>query len=148
MSKLTPQEELFCREYVIDHNHMEAFTRAGYKYKKSIKEESLELLKKEPIQRRLDVLFSDKCRQETQRINRIIKELEDIAFADLDSGVPITVQQKLSALSELAKITGLISNFNIAIGTLRKYGLMLVPSPDETRGMTWRVHNLKTLQEL
>ena len=103
MSKLTPQEELFCREYLIDSNHMEAFTRAGFKYKKSLKEESLELFRKEPIQRRLDVLYSEKCRQEAERINRIIKELEDIAFADLDSGIPISTREKLAALSETSK---------------------------------------------
>lgn len=32
-NKLTPKQDLFCQEYIIDHNGVEAYLRAGYKAK-------------------------------------------------------------------------------------------------------------------
>lgn len=82
---------------------------------------------------RIRELHAKQVYERAKRDAKIIQELESIAFADQNSasGLPITTKEKLSALSDLAKIAGLTTDFNLALAGLRKYGLVLIPKISE-----------------
>lgn len=127
MDKLAPQEELFCVEFMEDYNPIGAFIRAGFQCKKSksLKEESEAMMNESAIQERIEKLQAKKIYESSRRDKKIFQELESIAFSDPNSGEPVTTKEKLTALSELSKISGLSTDFNQARKALMKYGFYL-----------------------
>lgn len=145
MSKLTLEQELFCTEFMVDFNPSGAFLRSGLECKKSLEEDAIELMESPSIKQRIEELYIKLIYEDARQKRKIIEELEAIAFADLSSGEPISIKEKLSALSDLAKVSGLMNDFNFAIKTLRKYGFALVPTGRHTFGLEWELQNKKTL---
>lgn len=79
---LTPQQEQFCREYVVDFNASAAAERANYsgKNKGSI---GWQLLQKTPVQARVKELAAERAKKTDTTVERILEELARIALADI-----------------------------------------------------------------
>lgn len=81
--KLTPKQELFCKEYVIDFNATQAAIRAGYKKKAAYKTAS-ENLNKPHVAERIRELQGPVMKKPEITRERVLQELADIAFANTD----------------------------------------------------------------
>jgi phage terminase small subunit len=84
--KLTPKQELFCCEYIIDFNGTQSAIRAGYSAK-TAPEISAENLRKPQIQQYLEVLRKDDGDRLEVTRERIIKELSFIGFSRITDTV-------------------------------------------------------------
>lgn len=107
-SKLTPKQEQFCHEYLIDKNATQAALRAGYAEKTAhyaaqwIQNNNP---KKPKLKKRIDELKQD-CLQRTDiSADDVIEELKEIALAK----VKITEKSKMKALELLGKYFGLFT---------------------------------------
>ncbi len=80
--KLTPQQRLFCQEYIVDSNAYKAYLAAGYKAKsRSIADSSAsKLLRLPKIQAYIAELLENKRKASEVTAERIVKELAAIAF--------------------------------------------------------------------
>ena len=79
--KLTPKQELFCLEYVVDFNATQAAIRAGYS-KRSAESIGLENLGKPMIAERIKELRKPIEQKPKDMRQRIIDELAAIAFSN------------------------------------------------------------------
>jgi len=84
MDKLTPKQEMFVREYVIDFNATQAAIRAGYS-KKTASEMGYENLNKPQISAALKELLGDKTLTEKVEVTveRVLEEYSRLAFLDI-----------------------------------------------------------------
>ncbi len=80
--KLTPKQERFCREYVVDLNATQAAMRAGYS-KKTAYSAGQRLLKNVEIQKRLSVLVKARQERTGARGDEAMQECRRIALADV-----------------------------------------------------------------
>ena len=80
--KLSPQQRLFCQEYIVDSNAYKAYLAAGYKAKsRSIADSSAsKLLRLPKIQAYIAELLENKRKASEVTAERIVKELAAIAF--------------------------------------------------------------------
>ena len=101
--KLTSKQELFCEEYLVDLNATQAAIRAGYS-KRSAASIGDENLSKREIMRRILQLQILRIRRTRIRADRVIKELEKIAFAEVDG---VKMSDRIKALGMLCKHFGL-----------------------------------------
>lgn len=79
---LTPKQERFAREYLIDLNGAAAAIRSGYS-SKTAKYIANELLKKPEIQAAVTAQNKKRMERTESSADRVIKELERIAFFDI-----------------------------------------------------------------
>lgn len=79
---LTPKQERFVAEFLIDCNGTQAAIRAGYS-KKSARQIASELLTKEPVQAAIRAGMVKLADQNTITASRVLKELGEIAFSDV-----------------------------------------------------------------
>lgn len=79
--KLTPKQELFCLEYVIDFNATQAAIRAGYS-KKTAKQIGQQNLTKVDIARRVKELTQPIEQKPKDMRQRVLDELAAIAFSN------------------------------------------------------------------
>lgn len=82
-SKLTPKQEQFCKEYLIDLNATQAAIRAGYSAKTATVIGS-DNLRKVNVAERIKELMSGRVQKTEVTADRILKELATIAFANAD----------------------------------------------------------------
>ncbi len=80
-NKLTRKQEFFCREYLTDFNATQAAIRAGYS-EDTAQQISSENLSKPVIQSRIEQLINERAAALTLTQERILHELQRIAFAD------------------------------------------------------------------
>lgn len=80
MEKLTPKQEHFCEEYLIDLNATQAAIRAGYSEKTANRIAS-ELLSKLDIQEKITELKAERSKRTEITQDRVVKELAAMAFA-------------------------------------------------------------------
>lgn len=80
--KLTPKQELFCLEYIIDLNATQAAIRAGYS-KKTATEMGYENLTKPHISSRIAGLANVRAKKAEKSADDVIKELECVGFSRL-----------------------------------------------------------------
>ncbi len=78
---LNERQRQFCREYVIDYNATQAALRAGYS-KKTSYAQGHALLKLPEIQKVIDSLKLKHAENTGVTAERVLKELERLAFAD------------------------------------------------------------------
>ena len=80
--KLTPKQELFCREYLIDLNASQAAIRAGYSIKTaySIGQENLN---KPEIQEQIRQLMDKRTERTQVDADKVITELAKLAFSNM-----------------------------------------------------------------
>lgn len=82
MKKLTPKQEAFCREYILDHNGTQAAIRAGY-YSRTAKVQACKLLTKGNLKKRISELEMMVISRHDIAIEEIISRLVSIAFFDI-----------------------------------------------------------------
>lgn len=78
---LTPKQERFVEEYLIDLNATQAAIRAGYS-PKTAGEQSHQLLQKTSIRAHIDKAIAKQSKRTGVNADRIIKELARIAFVN------------------------------------------------------------------
>lgn len=78
---LTPQQETFCQEYMVDLNGTQAAIRAGYS-ERTANEQAGRLLSKVSIRSRIDELRKDRAERTDITADRVLKEAWNIATAD------------------------------------------------------------------
>lgn len=83
MASLTPKQERFCEEYLVDMNATQAAIRAGYSAK-TAGSQGGDLTQKPEIQTRLAELREIQSKRTGVTADRVINELATIAFADMD----------------------------------------------------------------
>lgn len=127
IAKLTPKQQRFCEEYLVDLNATQAAIRAGYSAKNAASI-AVKLVNKSQVQERLSELRSRQSKRTEITADRVLAELAVIAFADrteiakiTESGfVKFTPTDKLPA--ELKKIIVGIKEgkFGIEVATADK----------------------------
>lgn len=78
---LTPRQERFCQEYLIDLNGTQSAIRAGYS-KRTANEQAAKQLAKGSIQSRLNELRRDREQRTSVTADRVVLELARLAFFD------------------------------------------------------------------
>lgn len=79
---LTPKQQRFCEEYLVDLNATQAAIRAGYS-EKSAKEIGCQNLTKLNIQKKISELKKEHSERTGITIDRILNGLASIAFSDI-----------------------------------------------------------------
>jgi len=82
LEPLTDRERQFCLEYLIDLNRTAAARRAGYSVR-SAKQLGYMLYRKPNVRAEIDRLMADRARRTEITADRVLRELEQIAFSDL-----------------------------------------------------------------
>ena len=112
MSNLTPKQNRFCEEYVIDWNGTQAAIRAGYS-EKTAQEQSSRLLSNVIIQERISELKAEIRERNKLTADKVIDELAKIGFMEItelfdDNGNikdPSMLSDKAKAAVSSIKIT-------------------------------------------
>lgn len=104
MPKLTDKQKRFCEEYLIDLNATQAAIRAGYSEKTADRIANQNLRKIE-VQQYVQKLMTERSEQTGVTAEKVIKELEKIAFSDAE----ITGKEKMKALELLGKHLGMFT---------------------------------------
>lgn len=100
--KLTPKQEQFCREYLIDLNATQAAIRAGFS-KKTATEIGYEYLRKPHIQQCLQSLKAKRAEKTEITAERVLREYAKLAFSSL--GDFMRVQEDGRAYYDLSAAT-------------------------------------------
>ena len=95
MPKLTEKQKRFCEEYLVDLNAAQAATRAGYKNP----EIGRQLITKNNVSEYLKQLMHERSEQTGVTAEKVVKELESIAFAKTE----ISGKEKMKALAQQGK---------------------------------------------
>lgn len=95
---LTPKQERFCREYIIDLNGTQAAIRAGYS-ENSAGQIAEQNLRKLEIKEFLSTLQLERQNATGITANRVIEELARIAFSDIRN--VLTVDNALADVKQL-----------------------------------------------
>ena len=82
MANLTPKQERFCEEYLIDLNATQAAIRAGYS-EKTAYSAGQRLLRNVEIQNRIAELKAERSKRTEITQDRVVKELAAMAFANV-----------------------------------------------------------------
>lgn len=86
---LSPKQEMFCREYLIDLNATQAAIRAGYS-KQTAYSIGSENLKKPEVQRRISSLQAERAKRVDVTQDMVLAELFKIAFANVKEYLSIS----------------------------------------------------------
>jgi phage terminase small subunit len=97
--KLTPKQERFCLEYIVDLNGAQAAIRAGYS-EATAKEIASENLTKPNVQRRVQELMSERGERTRITADRVIQEIERLAMFDPKDLVYLANPQQIAELPE------------------------------------------------
>lgn len=84
MAKLTPKQEMFVQEYLIDLNATQAAIRAGYSTS-TAKDIGCENLAKPNIRARIDEALAERSKRTGINQDRIIRELARIGFVNAEN---------------------------------------------------------------
>lgn len=79
---LTDQQEMFCREYLVDFNATQAAIRAGYS-EKSAYSQAHDLLKKPTVQALLKSLAEKQVERVEVRADDVLKEMMRMGYSDV-----------------------------------------------------------------
>jgi len=104
VNKLTPKQEAFCLEYLIDLNATQAAIRAGYS-EATAQAIGSENLSKPLVQKKINELQAERMGRTKITADRVLREIERIAFYDLTEvltpdGKKITGPEQLKDLPE------------------------------------------------
>lgn len=101
MKSLTPKQNRFCEEYVVDFNGTQSVIRAGYS-KKTAKEQASRLLTFANIQAKIKELTEAQSKRTEIRADQVMKELALIGFSNMLDYVEI---ENGVAYTDLSKLT-------------------------------------------
>jgi phage terminase small subunit len=103
MAKLTPKQEMFVKEYLVDLNATQAAIRAGYSQATAM-EQGYQLLRKTSVQTALQVAMNARSQRTEITADRVLEELAKLAFSDMrdfakwsEAGVTLISSDQLSA---------------------------------------------------
>lgn len=82
MGQVTPKQQRFVEEYLVDLNASEAAKRAGYK-EKTARHQGSRLLTKANIQRLIQVKQAERSQATGVTANRVVEELRRVALSDV-----------------------------------------------------------------
>lgn len=99
MAKLTPKQQRFADEYLIDLNATQAAIRAGYS-PKSAEQQGSALLRNPKVRAYIDERMAEHSRRTGVTQERIIRELARIAFLDPTKLVDMETAELLSNAAE------------------------------------------------
>ena len=111
--KLSPKQEEFVRQYLIDLNATQAAIRAGYSQKRAM-EIGWQLLQKTTVSKAIQAAMDARAKRTEVTADRVIKEYARIGFASIDTffqwgelGVNIVPSQDIAAddLAAVAEIS-------------------------------------------
>jgi hypothetical protein len=105
--KLTPQQELFIQEYLVDFNGTQAAIRAGYS-EKTARQQASRLLTNVAIGTAIEAGRKQALELVGLTAERILTEVAAVAFAEV--GEPIRPSDKLRALEMAGKHFGLFKD--------------------------------------
>lgn len=123
MSKLTPKQEMFCREYLVDFNGAQAAIRAGYSVK-TAKQAATENLTKPDVQLFLGELISAReCRVDRtgDEVLRRVWEVADLKVV-VDTGKIINGEFCLADSDEWTEATQRVVRSVKTSKTIRRIG--------------------------
>ena len=100
---LTPKQEMFCLEYVVDMNGTQAAIRAGYS-KRTANEQAAQLLAKPSIKQRVQELLAERARRVKLSADWVLARLRAEAERAGDGASPAA---RVRALELLGKHLGL-----------------------------------------
>lgn len=134
LSKLTPKQERFCREYVVDLNGTQAAIRAGYSAK-TANEQSSQLLAKLHIQSFISGLAKEQNDALELKAEDTLREIAKLAYADPGDFDPMRMasRDKLKALEMLAKHQGLFQQDNGGATAINVNVIKTAPGGDDAR---------------
>lgn len=104
MKKLSARQEVFCREYLIDHNGAASCVRAGYS-PKCAKEQACRLLTYAHVQTRLQELQAKVVAKAELNAEWVLREFMKVAAMD-----DLECPNKVRSLENLAKILGMLTD--------------------------------------
>lgn len=99
MSKLTPKQEMFCREYIIDMNATQAATRSGYS-PKTANEQGARLLANVSVRQRIEELKGQREKRTGMTADRVLLEIERLANFDPADLVDVRSLEDIKKLPE------------------------------------------------
>lgn len=82
MSKLTPKQEMFCKEYVVDINATQAAIRCGYS-EKTAEQQASRLLSNAKVAQRVQELMDKRSAKTEITAEKILKRLDAIGDVDI-----------------------------------------------------------------
>ncbi len=89
MSKLTPKQEMFAEEFLIDLNATQAAIRAGYS-KRTARSQGQRLLTNVDIAEAIQKLMAERGKRTEIEADAVIRELAKIGFANMGTYLKIT----------------------------------------------------------
>lgn len=102
---LSPKEERFCQEYLVDLNATQAAIRAGYTGD-TIRQTAHKLLTKGYIQRRVQVLKDERSQRTKITADMVLQELAHIGFARVTDFVKVEVRKEEIIVPKKKKYKG------------------------------------------
>jgi phage terminase small subunit len=99
---LTPKQQRFCEEYIVDLNATQAAIRAGYS-KKTAGSQGHDLLKKPEIQNFVSSLAEARSEKTKITAENVLRELSLMGFANMQDYM--TVQENGTAFVDLSQLT-------------------------------------------
>lgn len=102
--RLTPKQELFVKEYLIDLNATQAALRAGYS-EKTARQIGQENLSKPAIMQEIQKNMNVRAERVEISADRVLQELGAIAFHDVNDVVYVDTRDYISGWKEVKKET-------------------------------------------
>ncbi len=97
--KLTPKQERFCQEYLVDTNGTQAAIRAGYS-ENSANEQASQLLAKLNVKTRVQQLMDKRSKRTGVSSDRVLQEIERLALFDPKDLVKLRTADDIANLPE------------------------------------------------
>jgi phage terminase small subunit len=99
MKKLTPKQEQFCKEYLVDLNATQAAKRAGYSEKTAYSIGD-EILKKPEVAARINELMKERGERTRVTADRVLLEIERMAMYDPADLIEVNNHRDIAKLPE------------------------------------------------
>lgn len=121
-SKLTDQQKLFCREYIVDYSGKQAAIRAGYS-EHTAKFQASDLLTRPNLRAFIQKLLKGQNTRLEINADRVLRELGKVAFAELgpnwgldEDGEEVRIEKEISWTDKIK-----VSDKNKALEILAKH---------------------------
>lgn len=101
--KLTPKQEKFCQEYMIDLNATQAAIRAGYS-EKTAEEQGSRLLRNVKVQNYISMLKNKASEKIEVTQQQVLQELKNWAYSDITETISLTPEEIKELPKEIRRL--------------------------------------------